>query len=200
MPFKTACRAAVDCRHGSCGFTLVEALIGLALAAGLALTVTLLVAMARHVTASSRRELMALTLARAKLEQLQGLVFSRYALPSGGTVDVTDLVTDLSADRPSVGGSGLADSPADALVAPRPGCFDYLDAEGRWLGVGAEDWRRATFVRRWTIRRVGSGAGEWVAFEVLVAPVAVARGTPPANLLTTPHVVRLAGARARRAL
>jgi hypothetical protein len=193
-------RSCNGARRHEYGLTLVETLIGLALVAGLALTVTLLIALARNVTSSGRRQLLALTLARAKLEQLQGLAFSRSLLPSGGTVDVTDLVTDLSGDRPSVGGAGLADSPADALVAPRAGYFDYLDAQGRWIGAGADDWRRAAFVRRWTVRRVGSGGGEWVAFEVLVSPLGVMRNIRSEDLLSSRYVIRLVGARARRAL
>jgi hypothetical protein len=183
----------------SCGLTLVETAIGLALLAGLGVTTTLLVALARDTTTASRQQVLSLSLARARLEQLHGLTFARYALTSGGAVEVTDLVTDLSGEWPSLGGAGLAASPPDALIVPRPGYEDCLDAQGRWLGTGAEAMRAAAYVRRWTVRRIGEGAAEWAAFEVLVAPAAIVRRATPVELMSNPGVIRLLGARARTA-
>jgi hypothetical protein len=188
-----------SCVRSSRGATLIEALIGLALVAVLVVTMAMLVAMGRDVTARSRRELMALTLARARLEQLEGLACSRYVLPSGTTVDVTDLVTDLSGDVPALGGAGLAEAPVDALIAPRSGYVDYLDVRGRWVGRDDAAVGRAAYVRRWTVRRLRAGPGELIAFEVLVAPVAVTLRGDGLPLLANPEVVRLVGARGRRA-
>jgi len=185
--------------RSSAGFTLVETSIGLALLATLSLTTCALVAFAREATTTSRRQVLALTLARSRLEQLEGLAFSLDLLESGGTVETTDLVTDLSVDPPGLGGPGLGESPPDALVQARPGYVDYLDAQGRWLGNDTAAWARAAFVRRWTVRRVGGGAGEWVAFEVLAAPAALARRATAEELLSNPAVLRLQGALARRA-
>jgi type II secretory pathway pseudopilin PulG len=181
------------------GVTLVETLIGFAIVSVLAVTMAMLVAMAREATARSRRELMALTLAKARLEQLEGLALSRYALPSGTLVDVTDLVTDLSGPEPALGGAGLAEGPPDALIAPRSGYVDYLDSLGNWIGRDAAALPRAAYVRRWTVRRLGAGPTELVMFEVLVAPVTSVMRSDGAPLLTNAAVVRLQGARARRA-
>jgi hypothetical protein len=54
-------------------------------------------------------------------------------------------------------------------------------------------------VRRWRVRRLGAGASEIAAFEVLVAPAVVVASVSPEDLLNHPEVVRLVGARARRA-
>jgi len=186
--------------RSSRGATLIEALIGLALLAMLVVTMATLMAIARGATTRSRQQLMALTLARARLEQLEGLAFSRYALPSGGTVDVTDLVSDVSGDVLRLGGAGLAAGPVDALIASRPGYVDYLDSQGHWMGADDAAAARAAYVRRWTVGRLGGGRGEMVVFEVLVAPVSATLRGDGVALLSNPDVVRLAGARARRAL
>lgn len=181
------------------GVTLIETLIGLALMAMLAVTMAWLLAFGRGVTQSTRRHTVALWLARARLEQLRGLVFARQLLALGGVVEVTDLTTALSGREPRLGGPGLGVAPADALIASRAGYVDYLDAQGRWVGEDERIARSAAFVRRWQVRRLGAGAGEVVSFEVLVAPTAVAARASPADLLAHPDVVRLIGARARRA-
>jgi type II secretory pathway pseudopilin PulG len=181
------------------GVTLIESTIALGLIAVLVVTMAGLIAVARDVTVLTRRESIALALAQARLEELQGLTFSTYGLASGGTVEMTDFVTDLSTEMPSIGGRGLATGPADALVEPRRGYVDYLDAEGRWLGADAGAVPRASFTRRWTVRRMGAGLAEIVAFDVMVAPAAVAASASGPNVLSQPGVVRLAGMRARRA-
>ena len=107
---------------------MLEALIGLSLIAVLLITMASLLAMARQVTLNGRRQLQALALARARLEQLQSLDFAREPLAGGGVVEITDLTTDLSGREPEIGGRGLADSPADSLLRPAEGYADYLDA------------------------------------------------------------------------
>jgi type II secretory pathway pseudopilin PulG len=181
------------------GVTLIETLIGLALIAALALTMASLLAFGRGVMQSTRRHTIALWLARARLEQLRGLVFGRQSLPLGGVVDMTDLTTALSGREPRLGGPGLGVSPEDTLIASRAGWVDYLDAQGRWVGEDEGSARLSAFVRRWQVRRLGGGASEVASFEVLVAPSAMAARASPADLLTHPDVVRLVGARARRA-
>jgi hypothetical protein len=180
------------------GTTLLETLIGLALLSGLIVTMAWLLAFGRDVTHTTRRQTLALALARARLEQLEGLTFARAALPSGGVVEMTDLVTDLSGLEPAVGGPGLADGPADALVASRASYVDYLDAQGRWVGRDDGARRRAAFVRRWRVRRLRAGVGEMVSLEVLVAPQTVAARASPRDLLLNPEVAFLVSARARR--
>jgi hypothetical protein len=182
------------------GTTLVEAVITLGIVAVLVVTMATLIALGREMTMTTRRDTMALALARDRLEQLGGLAFSTYALASGGRVEVTDLVTDLSTELPGVGGPGLSTGPTDALIEPRPGYVDYLDSEGQWVGNDALASFRSSFTRRWTVRRIGVGPTEIVAFEVMVAPVAVALRTRGSHLLQQPGVVRLIGVRSRRAV
>lgn len=179
------------------GVSLVEAVVGLAvLAAGL-LSVTLLVVTTRELGTRARDETIALWLARAKLAQLDALVFASARLPSGGTVFLTDGSTDLSADPHGLGGAGLSPSPTDALEVDRPGYSEYLDASGRWLAPSER--ARAVWVRRWAIGRRGAGVSELVGFDVLVARATVAGRVPGRHLSANPGVVRLSAARARRA-
>lgn len=182
------------------GTTLIETVVALGLLVILLGTMAVLLGVGRQVMVATRRDALAMTLARSRLEELEGLAFSTFALASGGTVEVTDLVTDLSPERAAVGGAGLAPSPADSLVAARSGYADYLDADGRWVGAGTAAAPEAFYTRRWSIRRTGAGPAELVLFEVLVAPLSVTARAPDATLLRQPGVVRLVGARSRRAL
>jgi competence protein ComGC len=185
--------------HDARGVTLIETIIALGIIAVLVVTMATLMAVGREVMWATRHEAVALALARARLEQLEGLAFSIYALASGGTVEITDLVTDLSQAAPGVGGRGLSTGPADALIDPQAGYVDYLDAQGQWVGADPSAARRAAYTRRWTVRRIGSGSTEIVTFEVMVAPQAVALRVRGENVLRQPGVVRLVGVRSRRA-
>lgn len=181
------------------GFTLIEVTIALGLLSILLLTVAMLIARGRMVVWQGRQELVALVSARTRLDELSALSFSTHALSAGGSVNVTDLVTNLSGSEPSIGGPGLGTGPDDALVVSHAGYVDHLDADGRWVSDATFLPPEAVFTRRWCVRRVGSGAAEAVLFEVLVAPTSVVRRTTPARLLQQPEAVRLVGARARRA-
>ena len=136
---------------GARGITLIETIVALGLILVLLVTMAALMAMGRQVVVATRAEAVALALGRARLEQLEGLAFSTYGLAAGGTVEITDLVTDLSAPEPAIGGRGVGGSPPDALARPRPGYVDYLDEGGRW--VGPTNRRRAVLLTR--------GAGGW---------------------------------------
>jgi type II secretory pathway pseudopilin PulG len=184
------------------GSTLPEALIGLCLIAMLIATLASLLVLARRATSDARRQAVALALARARLEELQGLDFARVALDGGGVAEITDGSTDLSGPAPEVGGSGLASSPPDALERDAEGFADYLDAEGRWLAP--DERAHAAYVRRWRIAHEGFGASELAAVDVLVAPALLAARLTAAAApfdvwLSHPDVVRLSTLRARRA-
>jgi hypothetical protein len=181
------------------GTTLIEAIVALGLVLVLLTTMAALMALGREVMTATRGEAVALALARARLEQLEGLAFSTYGLDAGGTVEITDLVTDLSAPEPAIGGRGVDTSPPDALVEPRPGYVDYLDANGTWVGADESAAGRATYTRRWRVRRIGGGPTEVVTFEVLVAPLSIARRVSGPNVLRQRGVVLLVGVRSRRA-
>jgi hypothetical protein len=190
--------------RGNAGSTLLEALIGLGLLAVLLVTMAFLIAVGRGVTTASRRQTVALALARARLEELAGLEFASEPLAGGGFAEITDLVTDLSGPEPEVGGAGLASSPGDSLVRSQAGYADHLDAWGRWVSGGGEPAADTAYVRRWRVERRGAGASELAIFDVIVTPAVVAARAealpePGEALFAHPDVVRLSGVRARRA-
>lgn len=186
-------------RNQERGALLIEALIGLGLLLGLAASIALLLGLSRRVTIDARHDTMCLWLARSKLDQLGSLTFASQALPSGGTVLLTDTVTDLTRDPPRVGGLGLTPSPPGALEADVAGYVDYADAAGRPVDVAVAGAGSAVYVRRWSVIRTGTGTGELATFEVIVATRTLASQVPPGRLVEHPGVVRLFGARVRRA-
>jgi type II secretory pathway pseudopilin PulG len=187
------------------GFTLVEAVIGLALVGSVCATTALALVASRAMSVRARHETIGAVTASARLAELASLAFGIAVGPSGDPVDVTDTTSDLSSDPPGGGGPGLTPSPADALWLDQPGYADYLDETGRALGGGADVRTGAAYVRRWAIVREGRGAGEVVSFAVLVAPIALAdrlaaEGPPDVPRLSAqPGVVCLRGARSRHA-
>ena len=157
--------------RASPGFTLIEAVVALALVAVAGLSVSTALVASRTVAVRSREEAIGSIAARARLA----------ALMEGA--DRTDPVP----------------SPGTALRVDSAGYVDYLDATGRELGAGDEPG--AAYVRRWSIGRHGRAPGEVTLFAVLVAPIAVAArtaGADPAALADQPGVVVLRGARVRR--
>ena len=93
--------------------------------------------------------------AQARLATLTSLAFHTIAGADGSAVAVTDTTTDVSGEPPGPGGTGLGESPADALWRDRPGYVDYLDATGRDLGRRAGAREQAAYVRRWVIGSAG---------------------------------------------
>jgi prepilin-type N-terminal cleavage/methylation domain-containing protein len=158
--------------RASPGFTLIEAVVALALVAIAGLSVSTALVASRAVAVRSRAEAIGSIAARARLAALME-----------------------AAER-----TAPVLSPAGALQVDSAGCVDYLDAIGRELGAG--DGPDAAYVRRWSIGRHGRAPGEVTLFAVLVAPIAVAARTAasaePAALADQPGVVVLRGARVRR--
>ena len=184
------------------GFTLVEAVVALALVAAVGVSVSTALMASRAMAVHDRDQAIGRVAAQARLASLTALAFCRIASADGSVVTVTDTTTDVTGDPPGPGGTGLAASPGDALWRDTPGYVDYLDATGRDLGWGAGARQQAAYVRRWAIGRQGSGAGEVALFAVLVAPVSTAAraavGDGP-RLIDQPGVVLLRGARVRQA-
>jgi hypothetical protein len=140
--------------------------------------------------------------AQARLTTLTSLAFHTIAVADGAAVAITDTTTDVTSDPPGPGGTGLGESPVDALWRDTSGYVDYLDVSGRDLGSHAAARLQAAYVRRWQITRQGSGTGEVVAIAVLVAPVSTAAragADDPTRLIDRPGVVFLRGARVRQA-
>jgi prepilin-type N-terminal cleavage/methylation domain-containing protein len=185
------------------GFTLIEAVAALALIAVVVVSVSTALVTSRAVAVRARDHTIGVIAARARLSTLDALAFETAMDAGGAVVSVTDTTTDVTVDPPAGGGTGLGESPADALWSDRPGYVDYLDATGRALGTRASDRASAAYVRRWAIGRQGSGPGELATIAVLVAPATVAARAAadgdPTRVRNEPGVVVLRGARVRQA-
>lgn len=184
------------------GFTLVEAVVALALVVTVGVSVSTGLVASRAMAMHDRQQAIGRVAAQARLATLASLAFHTIAAADGSAVAVTDTTTDVGGDAPGPGGTGLSESPPDALWHDTPGYVDYLDATGRDLGRRAGAREAAAYVRRWAIGRQGIGAGEVALIAVLVAPVsAAARAAAgdPTLVIDAPGVVLLRGARVRRA-
>jgi prepilin-type N-terminal cleavage/methylation domain-containing protein len=138
--------------YGDTGFTLVEVLIAMALLAVLATGIATLTISATRAVARARAETAAVTIARARLEQLRGLAwgFGSAQAPR----PVSDFSTDLGAAVPQAGGPGLSTTSTTVLDSDVAGHVDYVDMNGRWMGVVMSGGAR--FVRRWSVQPVAS--------------------------------------------
>ena len=116
------------------GFTLVEAVVALALVAAVAVSVSTALVASRAMAVHDRDQAIGRVAAQARLATLTSLAFHTVAGADGSAVAVTDTTTDVSGDPPGPGGTGLGESPVDALWRDTPGYVDYLDATGRDLG------------------------------------------------------------------
>lgn len=149
------------------GFTLMEALVAMALLCVAALGGIQLVAVATEMMARTRVHSIAAGLASARLEQLRSLQFEFDA----AGLRVTDLSTNLAADPAGSGGPGLSVSGAASLDGNVGGYVDFLDRNGAWLGAGGSAPPGTVFVRRWSIEPMG-GSADLLVLQVLVRPVA----------------------------
>ena len=161
------------------GFTLIEAVIGLAILVAVCGGVLAALAAGRVVALRSRQAAIGAAMASARLAELRAGTFTT---------------------APAASAPALAVTPADSLWRDRDGCVDYLDGVGRPV---AESGAPAAFVRRWRVGRRGAGAAEVAVVSVLVAPMAdaarAAQGEDPRRVERQPGVVVLRGALARRA-
>jgi prepilin-type N-terminal cleavage/methylation domain-containing protein len=181
------------------GFTLIEVVTAMTLVAVVGLTVSSALLAGRAVAAHEREQAIGQVAAHARLATLMSLAFERVEGPGGAALSVTDTSTDVTTD--TTAGTGLSESPADALWVDHPGYVDYLDATGRALGAGAGAAASAVYVRRWAIGRQGAGS-DVASIAVLVAPLAVAyrvAAGDPSRLVDQPGVVVRRGARMRQA-
>ena len=137
------------------GFTLVEAVVALALVATVCVSVSTALVASRAMAVHDRDQAIGRVAAQARLATLTSLAFHTIAGADGLAVAVTDTTTDVSGEPPGPGGTGLGESPADALWRDRPGYVDYLDATGRDLGRRAGAREQAAYVRRWVIGSSG---------------------------------------------
>jgi Prokaryotic N-terminal methylation motif len=130
------------------GFSLVEALVAMALLGGALTVLASLFAMTARANVEARRVTMASLLARDRLEQLRAPL------------------TVLNA------------SPLDALDRNCIGFADFLDRFGRPVGEGVLMPDSAVYIRRWAVRPAGVAAGAPVILEVVVAERRAAGSLP----------------------
>jgi prepilin-type N-terminal cleavage/methylation domain-containing protein len=150
------------------GFSLLEALVAMAILLVVAASVSGLFLSARRAAWAAGVRTLATTIAADKMERLASLSWSvdRSGAP------VSDFRTDLSTDPPGEGGSGLRASPGGTLARDVAGFADYVDAHGRVIRGGSRVPAGAAFVRRWAIEPLTSDPADSIVLTVLVLPVA----------------------------
>lgn len=152
------------------GFSLIEVLISLGILSVIALGVAQLFAASTKANWVARGQTSSTALAEQKLEQLRSLTWG-FDLQGQG-LPVSDTTTNLAVTPPTASGGGLNPSPADSLDANRTGYFDYLDANGAWVGTGgAAPPGGAAFLRRWSIQPLPTNPNNTLVLQVLVSPV-----------------------------
>ena len=136
---------------GDHGFTLIEVLIAMLLAAVISLGLAPLFALAMSLVHAARDEMVETTLAVQKIEEL-------LAAPPG-RAEVTL-------------------SPPGTLASDIPGQTERVDATGKLLGSGA-GWAGA-YTRRWSVSPAPSGVGLYVLRVLVTTPRrdAINRGRP----------------------
>jgi type II secretory pathway pseudopilin PulG len=147
------------------GFSLAETLVATALLATAIASSAQLFALATRSNLASQRSTFASTLAAEKMEQLKGLAwgFDEIGLP------INDYTSNTAVDPPTPGGgTGLSQSPADALSANVDGYVDYLDRFGNSLGGGADVPAGTLYVRRWSVEPLPTNPNNTLIFQVLV--------------------------------
>jgi prepilin-type N-terminal cleavage/methylation domain-containing protein len=151
------------------GFSLIEVLVASTVMTIAMISLAQLSVLSIRVNQVARSTTVTTVLASQKIEQLQSLTFAFDA--SGAPVSDATTDTTVAPER-SAGGTGLAPSPADALVQDTTGYCDFLDAFGRPLAhaleVGTAPPPATAFVRRWSIDSLPAVDG--LLIQVSVAP------------------------------
>jgi type II secretory pathway pseudopilin PulG len=152
------------------GFSLVEVVIALGLLTVVSLGVAQLFAASTRATWVARGNTSTTALAEQKMEQIRSLTWGFDA--DGQGLPVSDTSTDLSVFPPAQNGTGLNPTPSDSLEKNTPGCFEYLDANGSWVGNAATAPGSAVYVRRWSILPLPTNPNNTLVIQVLVSPLA----------------------------
>jgi prepilin-type N-terminal cleavage/methylation domain-containing protein len=156
-------------KSSSRGFSLVEVLISMGILTVVSLGIAQLFAMSTKANRVARGQTSATTLAEEKMEQLRSLTWG-FDMDGQG-LPVSDTTTNLSVSPATADGGGLNPSPADSLETNRTGYFDYLGADGRWLGTGDQMPDAAVFIRRWSIQPLPTNPNNTLVLQVLVSPM-----------------------------
>jgi type II secretory pathway pseudopilin PulG len=149
---------------GEAGFSLVEVVLVAGMVACLAAGVAQVFGMSARANHVARVQTLAAVLAAQKMEQLRSLTWAH----APGGEPVSDVSTDLAADPPSGGGTGLRPSPAGSLEIDVPSYVDYLGAGG--ATVPSRD--AAAYVRRWSVAALASDPDNLLVLQVRVVTVA----------------------------
>jgi type II secretory pathway pseudopilin PulG len=152
------------------GFSLLEALIATGILAVGLLSVAHLFGLAVRSNIASRTTTNATVLAQQKLEELRALTWS-FDL-QGMPVSDTSTDTTVVVEQPN-GGTGLSQSPANALQENTPGFVDYIDQFGGMRGGGANPPPDAIYTRRWAIEPLPANPDSLI-IQVRVMRTAVA--------------------------
>jgi hypothetical protein len=143
--------------------------------------------MSVRANAGSKSTSFSAVLAQQKMEQLRSLVygFDTLGLPVSDTTTDTRVVPEAP-----TGGTGLAPSPANVLIANVIGYCDFLDKYGKPLvsndGVTAP--ANTAYTRRWAIQPLPTNPNNTLVIQVLVTS---RRNRGSADSDTIPGGVRL---------
>jgi prepilin-type N-terminal cleavage/methylation domain-containing protein len=185
-------------RHDA-GFSLLEALVAVAILATAALSIAHLIVTSTRANLSSRKTTRAVILADQKMTQLKALAWTtddagRVVRDTGSNVAAFS-ATGACPSASAGAAVGLTPSPPGTLAANVDGYVDYVDARGCALGGGSSPPAGAAYARRWAIGQ--PGGTDTLVFEVLVTPRVAAGGTGGA-VAALPDEALLVGAKARR--
>ena len=103
------------------GFTLVEAVVALALMTTVGVSVSTALVASRAMAVHDRDQAIGRVAAQARLATLTSLAFHTIAGADGSAVAVTDTTTDVSGDPPGPGGTGLGAVAGRCVVARHAG-------------------------------------------------------------------------------
>lgn len=168
-----ACAGTSERTHSLRGFSLVEALVAMTVAAVAALvTAHLLVVSVRMAQRADQQSATAI-LAAARLDQLHSLPWW-FVEGAGGALELrSDTSTDLGVEPIGAGGRGLTAGPTDALLRSATGYAEYLDRDGRTLGLVPGVPAAARFVRRWIVSASNDDPQNTLILGVRVTPLDV---------------------------
>jgi len=132
------------------GFLLVEALVSIAIAVALLVSIAQFGAIATASNRRSRELTIAALAAHQKVEELRALAWG------------------LDATGQALSDPGLSPSPPDSLARDAPPYCDYLGSDGDSVASGSARPPTASFTRRWSITPLADAPDRGVVVQVAV--------------------------------
>ncbi len=151
------------------GFSLVEVLVSMGLLTVVSLGVAQMFGIATRANYTAKGQTSTTVLAEQKIEELRSLMWGFDT--EGLGLPVTDTTTNLTVYPHTSTGTGLNPTPAGSLEENTPGCVDYLDGNGAWVGTGVNPPGTAVYIRRWAIQPLPTNPNNTLVLQVLVTPV-----------------------------